>query len=86
MPIDWKASLREVCIFRTRVPRWMAQRSSLVVACITTATSPRGETAAEAAQRAFIALSLLGRSADLCEPTKMTGTGVSTMKEMAAAL
>ena len=81
----WKASRRDVCIFRTLVARWMAHRSSLVVACITTATSPRSPVAAAALQRRFIAASELGRSADRCTPTKMIGTGVFTMNLIAAA-
>jgi hypothetical protein len=64
----------------------MEHWSSFVVACITTATSPRALVAALAAHTAFIALSLDGRSADRCEPTKMIGTWESTMKLMAAAL
>ena len=46
----WKASRREVCIFRTLVARWTAHRSSFVVACITTATSPRLPAATAALQ------------------------------------
>ena len=80
------ASRREVCILRTRVARWIAQVSSFVVACITTATSPRSLVAAAAAQTAFITLSLEGRSADRWDPTKTMGTGVSIMKLRAAAL
>ena len=86
MPRLRNASRRDVCIFRTRVPRWMAHKSSFVDACMTTATSPRSLVAAAAAQTAFIALSLEGRSADRWDPTKTTGTGVSIMKLMAAAL
>ena len=86
MPILWNASRREVCIFLTLVALWIAHRSSLVESCITTATSPSGLTAAVALHNAFMVLSLLGRSADLWEPTNMTGTGVSTMKLTAAEL
>ena len=64
----------------------MEQTSSLVVACITTATSPRSLVAAAAAQTAFIALSLDGLSAERWEPTNTIGTGVLIMKLSAAAL
>ncbi|OQA55117.1 MAG: hypothetical protein BWY45_02347 [Euryarchaeota archaeon ADurb.Bin294] len=64
----------------------MAQASSLVVPCITTTTSPRSDRAVFAAHMPFMTLSLLGRSADRCEPTKTTGTGVFIIKLMAAAL
>ena len=42
--------------------------------------------ATKAAQIAFMALSLLGRSALLWEPTITIGTGVSIIKERAAAV
>nr|QNO41398.1 hypothetical protein CMFFALLN_00001 [Methanosarcinales archaeon ANME-2c ERB4] len=84
--IDLNASLREVCIFRTRVPRWIRQKSSDVLPCITTQTSAMSLTATDAAQIAFIALSLEGRSALRCEPTRTIGTGVSIMNDSAAAV
>ena len=71
--------------FRTRVARWTAHRSSEGPSCITTTTSPRSETAADAAQTPFITLSEEGRSAERCEPTKTTGTGVESMNASAAA-
>src|SRR5512137_1174180 len=81
-----KASLRDVCIFRTLVPRWMLQKSSLVLPCITTHTSAMSLIAVVAAQMAFMEASLLGRSDDLCDPTMTTGTGVFTINESAAAV
>ncbi|VVB86054.1 Uncharacterised protein [uncultured archaeon] len=84
--MDWKASRREVCIFRTFVPLWMEQKSSLVEPCITTHTSAISLVATAAAHTAFMTLSLLGRSALRCEPTSTMGTGVSIMNESAAAV
>jgi len=41
--------------------------------------------ATAALQRVFMTLSELGRSADRCDPTKTTGTGVLSMNLTAAA-
>src|SRR4030067_294498 len=83
--MDWNASRLDVCIFRTFVPLWREQKSSLVEPCITTQTSAMSLVATTAAHTAFMALSLLGRSALRCEPTRTIGIGVSIMNESAAA-
>ena len=83
----WKASLREVCIFLTRVPKWTAKESSPGVSCMTTYTP-----ALPALQNLAQAMRLLlasedGRSEDLCAPTRTTGLGTSpSMKDSAATV
>ncbi len=84
--MDWNASRRLVCIFLTFAPLWIWQKSSDVLPCITTVTSAISLTATLAAHMAFMALSLLGRSALRWLPTNTMGTGVLIIKAMAAAV
>ena len=83
-----KASLREVCIFLTRVPLWTANRSSPEPSCMTTNTPARLPlTQNLAAAMRLLLASEEGLSEDLWAPTKITGLGTSpSMKETAAAV
>ena len=81
-----KASLLLVWHFLTFVPLWIIIAVSEGVSCMATATSAKGALAAAVtAPMRLVAASELGRSAERCEPTSMTGTGKFCKAKLRAA-
>jgi len=84
----WNASLREVCIFLTRVPAWTANESSPGVSCMMTNTPamlPLVQNLAHAMR--LLDASDDGRSEERCAPTSTTGFVTPwSMNESAAAV
>ncbi len=84
----WNASLREVCIFLTRVPAWTAKESSPGVSCMMTNTPamlPLVQNLAHAMR--LLDASEEGRSEERWAPTSTTGFVTPwSMNESAAAV
>ena len=80
-----KASLFEVCIFRTFVAGIAKHVLSFVFLCPMSATSAMSDVAYFAAQIRFSAASVDARSIDLCEYVRAIGLFGSLMKKARAA-
>ena len=84
--MDLKVSRRLVWHFLTLVPLWKTVVLSEMVSCMAMTTSAKGALeAALTAPMRFVAASELGRSADLWEPTSITGAGSSCSAKLSAA-